>query len=194
MLRLLLSPADVVTLDPNTAHSQLVLSADRRLVRWQREERDLPDIPERFTYWFCVLGQERFREGRHSWEVEVEGEVGGESRWGVGVAKEFVERKGISFLIPDEGIWAVRHKPGRFASLTSPRTLLPRSPLPSRIWVCLDCTQGLVTFLDADTGVEIFTFPPASFKGETLRPWFWTNVLKERKKPPERERERNRCG
>ncbi|XP_054039642.1 butyrophilin subfamily 1 member A1-like [Rissa tridactyla] len=69
-----------------------------------------------------------------------------------------------------------------------------RSPLPSRIWVCLDCARGLVTFLHADTGVEIFTFPPASFKGETLRPLFWTNVLKERKKPPERERERNRCG
>ncbi|NXN58604.1 TRI38 ligase, partial [Rynchops niger] len=57
---------------------------------------------------------------------------------------------------PKGGIWAVRHKKGQFVSLTSPRTVLPLSPLPSRIWVCLDCTQGLVTFLDADTGVEIF--------------------------------------
>ncbi|XP_074423647.1 butyrophilin subfamily 1 member A1-like [Larus michahellis] len=163
---------DVVTLDPNTAHSQLVLSADRRRVRWQREERDLPDIPERITYWFCVLGQERFREGRHCWEVEVEGEVGGESRWAVGVAKESVERRGRPFLSPEGGVWAVRHSYGQFTSLTSRRTLLPRSPLPSRILVCLDCARGLVTFLHADTGVEIFTFPPASFKGETLRPWF----------------------
>ncbi|XP_063174726.1 butyrophilin subfamily 3 member A2-like [Chroicocephalus ridibundus] len=112
---------DVVTLDANTAHSQLVLSDDRSRVKWQSEERDLPDIPERFMYLSCVLGREGFREGRHCWEVEVEGE----------------------------------------------------SPLPSRIWVCLDCARGLVTFLHADTGVEIFTFPPASFKGETLRPCFW---------------------
>ncbi|XP_074423643.1 uncharacterized protein LOC141735097 [Larus michahellis] len=61
-------------------------------------------------------------------------------------------------------------------SLTSPCTLLPRSLLPSRIWVCLDCARGLVTFLHADTGVKIFTFPPASFKGETLRPWFWVET------------------
>ncbi|XP_074423651.1 butyrophilin subfamily 1 member A1-like [Larus michahellis] len=169
---------DVVTLDPNTAHSQLVLSADRRRVRWQSEERDLPNIPERFTYWFCVLGQERFREGRHCWEVEVKGEVGGESRWGIGVAKESVERRGRSFLSPDGGIWAVRHKGGRFASLTSRRTFLPRFLLPSRICVCLDCARGLVTFLDVNTGVEIFTFPPASFKGETLRPWFWIGTEK----------------
>ncbi|XP_063174719.1 butyrophilin subfamily 1 member A1-like [Chroicocephalus ridibundus] len=169
---------DVVTLDPNTAHSQLVLSADRRRVRWQSEERDLPNIPERFTYWFCVLGQERFREGRHCWEVEVKGEVGGESRWGIGVAKESVERRGRSFLSPDGGIWAVRHKGGRFASLTSRRTFLPRFLLPSRICVCLDCARGLVTFLDVNTGVKIFTFPPASFKGETLRPWFWIGTEK----------------
>ncbi|XP_063174767.1 butyrophilin subfamily 1 member A1-like [Chroicocephalus ridibundus] len=169
---------DVVTLDPNTAHSQLVLSADRRRVRWQSEERDLPDVPERFTYYFCVLGQERFREGRHCWEVEVEGEVGGDTQLGVGVAKESVERKKFSDWSPEGGIWAVRHCYGQFTSLTSRRTLVPQSPLPSRIWVCLDCARGLVTFLHADTGVEIFTFPPASFKGETLRPCFWVGTEK----------------
>ncbi|XP_054039643.1 butyrophilin subfamily 1 member A1-like, partial [Rissa tridactyla] len=169
---------DVVTLDPNTAHSQLVLSDDRRRVRWQSEERDLPDIPERFTYYCCVLAREGFREGRHCWEVEVEGEVGGDSWWGVGVARESVERKGSTVMSPEGGIWAVRHCYGQFVSLTSPRTFLPQSPLPSRIWVCLDCARGLVTFLNADTGVEIFTFPPASFKGETLRPWFLVGTEK----------------
>ncbi|NXS59462.1 TRI38 ligase, partial [Brachypteracias leptosomus] len=56
-------------------------------------------------------------------------------------------------------------------ALKSPPT--PLSPVPRRIWVCLDYPQGLVTFINADSGVEIFTFPPASFKGEILRPWFW---------------------
>ncbi|XP_054663389.1 butyrophilin subfamily 1 member A1-like [Grus americana] len=51
---------DVVTLDPNSAHPDLVLSADGRSVRWGRARQDLPDTPERFTYWCCVLGQEGF--------------------------------------------------------------------------------------------------------------------------------------
>ncbi|XP_014817169.1 PREDICTED: butyrophilin subfamily 3 member A3-like [Calidris pugnax] len=176
MLLLLLSPADVVTLDPNTAHSELVLLEDLRRVRCGPTWQNLPYTPQRFSYWRCVLGQERFREGRHCWEVEVKGEVGGDSWWGVGVAKESMERKGIMDLKPEEGIWAVGRYKGQFMALTSPRTVLSNSPLPRRIWVCLDCTRGLVTFLNADTGGEIFTFPPGSFHRETLRPWFWVET------------------
>ncbi|KAM6107047.1 LOW QUALITY PROTEIN: butyrophilin subfamily 1 member A1-like [Phoenicopterus ruber ruber] len=163
---------DVVTLDPNTAHSQLVLSEDLRRVRWESARQDLPDTPERFSYWRCVLGREGFREGRHCWEVEVEDEVGGDSLWAVGVARESVQRKGLMDLSPEGGIWALEHCEGHFMSLTFPLTFLPLSLLPRRIWVCLDCTQGLVTFINADTGGEIFTFPPASFNGDIIRPWF----------------------
>ncbi|XP_074020827.1 butyrophilin subfamily 1 member A1-like [Numenius arquata] len=169
---------DVVTLDPNTAHPQLGLSEDLRSVRCGATLQNLPDTPERFSCWRCVLGQERFREGRHCWEVEVKGEVGGDSWWGVGVARESVERKREVFLSPEEGIWAVWHWEGQFKALTSARTHLSQSPLPRRIWVSLDCTRGLVTFLNADTGGEIFTFPPASFHGETLHPWFWVGTWK----------------
>ncbi|NXV24950.1 BT2A1 protein, partial [Cepphus grylle] len=79
------------------------------------------DTPERFLSCRCVLGREGFREGRHCWEVEVEGEVGDGSRWGVGVARESVERKRYMDWSPEGGIWAVR-KRGQFKSLTSPRT------------------------------------------------------------------------
>ncbi|NXK27366.1 BT1A1 protein, partial [Arenaria interpres] len=150
-----------VTLDPNTAYPQLLLSEDLRSVKNGTIWRIMPDTPERFTFWRCVLGQERFREGRHCWEVEVKGEVGGDSWWGVGVARESVERKKLLVLSPEEGIWAVRRWEGQFEALTSTRTVLSLSPLPRRIWVCLDCTQGLVTFLNADTGGKIFAFPPA---------------------------------
>uniref|UniRef100_A0A8C3KK57 Uncharacterized protein n=1 Tax=Calidris pygmaea TaxID=425635 RepID=A0A8C3KK57_9CHAR len=142
MLLLLLSPADVVTLDPNTAHSELVLLEDLRSVRWDPARQNLPDTPERFNFWCCVLGQERFWEGRHCWEVEVKGEVGGDSWWGVGVAKESVERKGSVDPSPEEGVWAVWGRKEHFEALTSPRTALLKSLVPRRIWVCLDCTQG----------------------------------------------------
>ncbi|NXP12502.1 TRI39 ligase, partial [Thinocorus orbignyianus] len=143
-----------VTLDPNTAHPQLVLSEDLRSVKFGLTWQDLPETPERFSYWPCVLGREGFREGRHCWEVE----VGLDSWWGVGVAKESVDRKRGALPSPGRGIWAIRLRYGQFNALTYPRTPLSKSLLPRRIWVCLDCTQGLVTFLNADTGVKIFTF------------------------------------
>ncbi|KAM6106994.1 butyrophilin subfamily 1 member A1-like isoform 1-T1 [Phoenicopterus ruber ruber] len=163
---------DVVTLDANTAHSQLVLSEHLRRVRWESAGQDLPDTPERFRNWCSVLGREGFREGRHCWEVEVEGKVGDDSSWAVGVARESVERKENRDLSPDGGIWGLKHYYGQFTSLTSLPTPLSGSLLPRRIWVCLDCTQGLVTFINAHSGGEIFTFPPASFNGDIIRPWF----------------------
>ncbi|NWQ98012.1 TRI10 protein, partial [Burhinus bistriatus] len=67
-----------------------------------------------------------------------------------------VEKKGDTEFSPAKGIWGVRHLFGQFLSLTSPPTPLSLSPVPRRIWVCLDCTQGLVTFINAVTGAEIF--------------------------------------
>ncbi|KAM6038504.1 LOW QUALITY PROTEIN: butyrophilin subfamily 1 member A1-like [Theristicus caerulescens] len=169
---------DVVTLDPHTAHSGLALSNDLRRVSWESTWPNLPDILKIFHFWGCVLGREGFREGRHCWEVEVEGKVGGDSRWAVGVARESVRRKGCTFTSPKDGVWALQHLKGQFAALTSPPTALSLFLVPRRIWVCLDCTQGLVTFINADSGVEIFTFPPASFNGEIIRPWFWVGNKK----------------
>ncbi|GAB0197773.1 butyrophilin subfamily 1 member A1-like [Grus japonensis] len=167
---------DVVTLDPNSAHPELLLSSDGRSVRRGRARQDLPDTPERFMYQRCVLGQEGFREGRHCWEVEVKGEVGGDSWWAVGVARDSVDRKGDTDLSPAGGIWGIWHCESHFVSLTFPPTFLSQIPIPRRLWVCLDCTQGLVTFIDAKNGIKIFTFPPASFNGEIIRPWFWVDT------------------
>uniref|UniRef100_U3IQE4 B30.2/SPRY domain-containing protein n=1 Tax=Anas platyrhynchos platyrhynchos TaxID=8840 RepID=U3IQE4_ANAPP len=162
-----------VTLDPETAHPMLLVSQDNSSVRWKSKWQQVPDTPERFDYWWCVLGREEFREGRHYWLVEVEGKWLKDSRWAVGVAKASVKRKGHFKMSPEEGIWAVEYYEGLLNSLTSPPTSLSLSPIPTRIWVCLDCTQGQVSFINADNGVEIFTFTAASFNGESIRPWFW---------------------
>ncbi|XP_067414467.1 zinc finger protein RFP-like [Emydura macquarii macquarii] len=156
-----------VTLDPDTAHPRLVLSADGKSVRWTGTRQDLPDNPERFDTVPCVLGCEGFTSGRHCWEVE----VGGGVYWAVGVARESVVRKGEISLSPEGGIWAVRWCEDQFRALTSPVTPLPLSRVPSRIRVCLDCDRGQVTFFDAGDQAPIFTFPPASVPGGRIRPW-----------------------
>ncbi|XP_065420655.1 butyrophilin subfamily 1 member A1-like isoform X2 [Chrysemys picta bellii] len=158
-----------VTLDPDTAHPELVLSEDRKTVRWENKWQDLPNNPERFNCWECVLGCEGFTSGRHCWEVEV-----GDGRyWAVGVARESVGRKGQISHSPEGGIWAVEWCRGQFRALTSPETPLPLNRAPSRIRVCLDCDRGQVTFIDAGDEAPIFTFPPGSVPGERIRPWLW---------------------
>ncbi|CAM5098222.1 unnamed protein product [Natator depressus] len=157
-----------VTLDPDTAHPQLVLSEGGKSVRRGNTRQRLPDNPERFDAALCVLGCEGFTAGRHCWEVE----VGGGGYWAVGVARESVGRKGRISRSPEGGIWAVEWWGGQFQALTSPVTPLPLSRAPSRIRVCLDCDRGQVTFIDAGDEAPIFTFPPGSVPGGRIRPWF----------------------
>ncbi|XP_074927774.1 butyrophilin subfamily 2 member A2-like [Chelonoidis abingdonii] len=157
-----------VTLDPDTAYPELILSEDRKRVRCGDTWQDLPDNPERFDSRACVLGCEGFTSGRHYWEVE----VGDGKYWAVGVARESMRRKGEIRCCPEDGIWAVERQDNQCQVLTTPEpTLLSR--VPSRIRVCLDCEWGQVTFIDAGHEAPIFTFPPGSFKEERIRPLFW---------------------
>ncbi|XP_065419058.1 E3 ubiquitin-protein ligase TRIM15-like [Chrysemys picta bellii] len=159
-----------VILDPDTAHPQLIVSQDMKTVRWTDTRQYLPDNPERFDTWGCGLGYEGFTSGSHCWEVV----MGNEERWAVGVARESVRRKGRISLNPEEGIWAVeRCWWGQCQALTSPMTPLPLPRVPRRILVCLDYERGQVTFFDYGNKALIFTFPPASFTGERIHPWFW---------------------
>ncbi|XP_071657001.1 butyrophilin subfamily 1 member A1-like [Patagioenas fasciata] len=141
-------------------------------VRWEPSKLSLPETDRRFKSRCCVLGREGFEEGRHCWGVTIEGQVGGDSWWGLGVAKESVEKRDFGELSSDNGVWAVQHRNGQFVTLTSPRAPLALSPVPKSIWVFLDRAQGTVTFVDAGSGAEFCRFGPVSFGEEKIHPWF----------------------
>uniref|UniRef100_A0A8D1FRP4 E3 ubiquitin-protein ligase TRIM15 n=1 Tax=Sus scrofa TaxID=9823 RepID=A0A8D1FRP4_PIG len=158
----------IVTLDPLTASPSLVLSEDRKSVRYTRQKQNLPDSPLRFEGLPVVLGSPGFSSGRHRWQVEVQlGEGGGCT---VGVVGEEVRRKGEQGLSAEEGVWAVILSHQQCWASTSPGTDLPLSEIPRRVGVALDYEAGRVALLNAETRAPIFTFA-ASFSGKVF-PFF----------------------
>ncbi|XP_053290999.1 zinc finger protein RFP [Pleuronectes platessa] len=78
-LRSSLNPSEV-TFDQETAHPNLVLSEDLKTVTFSATKQPYPSSPQRFNSFYQVLSSQRFSEGDHSWEVELEG-----SPWIIGV-------------------------------------------------------------------------------------------------------------
>uniref|UniRef100_A0A2I3HUE3 E3 ubiquitin-protein ligase TRIM11 n=1 Tax=Nomascus leucogenys TaxID=61853 RepID=A0A2I3HUE3_NOMLE len=154
-----------VTLDPDTANPELILSEDRRSVQRGDLRQALPDSPERFDPGPCVLGQERFTSGRHYWEVE----VGDRTSWALGVCRENVNRKEKGELSAGNGFWILVFLGSYYNS--SERALAPLRDPPRRVGIFLDYEAGHLSFYSATDGSLLFIFPEIPFSG-TLRPLF----------------------
>ncbi|XP_029112248.1 butyrophilin subfamily 1 member A1-like [Scleropages formosus] len=158
-----------VTLDPDTANPWLILSADRKQVRRGDTKQELPDNPERFTYWKSVLGKEGFSSGKHYWEVQ----VGDKTEWDLGVARKSVHRKGDFELNPNDGLWALSLWSGNmYWAFTDPSVLLHLSVKPQKVGVYVDYEEGQVSFYNVEDKSLIYTFTGYKFT-EKLYPFFW---------------------
>ncbi|XP_076829400.1 E3 ubiquitin-protein ligase TRIM39-like [Brachyhypopomus gauderio] len=157
-----------VTLDPETAHPALILSADGKQVTYGDKRQYLSENPERFDVHIYVLGQEGFCSGRFYYEVQVRGKTG----WVLGVAKESIKRKGDIKLEPKNGYWTVwRSKEHEFKAPDSHVVPLPLKQTPSKVGVFVDYEEGLVSFYDVEARAHIYSFTGQSFT-EKLYPLF----------------------
>ncbi|XP_010569452.1 E3 ubiquitin-protein ligase TRIM39 [Haliaeetus albicilla] len=166
-----------VTLDPDTAHPNLVLSEDRKSVRFvEVRPRDLPDTPRRFTIYPCVLAAQGFTSGRHYWEVE----VGDKTHWALGVCKDSVSRKGELTPLPETGYWRVRLWNGdKYAATTTPFTPLTVRVKPKRVGVFVDYEAGKVAFYNVTDRSHIYTFTDTFT--EKIWPLFYPGIRAGRK-------------
>ncbi|XP_003768944.2 tripartite motif-containing protein 15 [Sarcophilus harrisii] len=157
-----------ITLDPQTASWSLILSTDRKSVRYTKQKQNLQENPQRFDRLPAVLGAQGFSSGKHSWEIEVVlGDGGGCT---VGVAREDMKRKGDMGLSTEEGVWAVIFSYHQCWASTCPGTDLQLNEIPHRVQVTLDYSGGHVTLSNAETQTTIFTFL-TSFSGKIF-PFF----------------------
>lgn len=156
-----------VTLDPNTAAPWLLLSEDLTSVRDCDDKQMLPDNPERFDPDTGVLGREGFISGRHVWDVE----VGENTAWVLGVARESVQRKEKVSSVLKNGYLSVYFYHKMYFAGTSPLTRLNLKKKPQRIRVQVDCERGRVSFSDPADNTNIYTFKHTF--SERVFPYFW---------------------
>ncbi|XP_072543222.1 E3 ubiquitin-protein ligase TRIM39-like [Salminus brasiliensis] len=157
-----------VTLDPDTAHPNLILSDDGKQVEFGDKEQSVPDTPQRFDYCVCVLGKEGFCSGRFYYEVQVRGKT----NWDLGVVRESSNRKGLNITRPEDGYWTVwLRNENEYEALDSPRISLSLKQAPQKVGVFVDYKEGLVSFYDVETSSHIYSFTGQSFK-EKIYPYF----------------------
>nr|XP_055050927.1 butyrophilin subfamily 1 member A1-like [Misgurnus anguillicaudatus] len=159
-----------VTLDPDSAHPDLIVSDDGKQVRYKQQSRTVKHLVQKsnkkFDYRTCVLGNEGFTSGCFYYKVEVKGL----SEWFVGVARESVRRKGWILLNPQNGFWMASLTDGEYrASEGTSSVSLPLSVKPQRVGVFVDYEEGRVSFYDVESMCHIYSFTDQSFN-EKLYP------------------------
>ncbi|XP_059202247.1 tripartite motif-containing protein 16-like [Centropristis striata] len=130
-----------ITLDPNTAYTELLLSEGNRKATFMSNQYH-PSHPDRFTYWTQVLSRESLT-GRCYWEVEWRGSGGR-------VAASY---KSISRGKSDDSVfgrndksWALRCYNNKYQFCYNNIETPVSGPRSSRMGVYLDHRAGILSF------------------------------------------------
>ncbi|XP_066518401.1 E3 ubiquitin-protein ligase TRIM39-like [Hoplias malabaricus] len=157
-----------VSLDPDTAYDQLLVSDNCKEVQDSGHKNDVQDTPERFDLFGSVLGQNRLTDSRAFWVVD----VGDKQGWDIGVATEDANRKGALSLKPSQGYWAIVLYDGdHYAALEDPLTPLTLQDKPRKVGVFVDQRERVVSFYDIEAKTHIYSFTDCGFSA-VIRPYF----------------------
>ncbi|XP_071978971.1 zinc-binding protein A33-like isoform X2 [Engystomops pustulosus] len=165
-----LQPAAPLVLDPQTANWDVLLSKDLTSLSYRQNIFTL--FSERRSLHFHVaLTTECFSDGRHYFEVDVDGK----KEWIVGLAKDTVERKRDA-IIDDIYCSIFRNSHGELFISDSVVVSVACVTL-KRVGMYLDYTGGQVSFYNAEKMTHLHSLS-ANFTGE-LCPYIGTSGLEE---------------
>ncbi|KAG7219055.1 hypothetical protein INR49_003590 [Caranx melampygus] len=140
-----------VTLNPVTAYPFLILSEDRKQVKRGEKLQFYRNSSHRFDVW--------------------SGEQGLES----GVVSESAQRKGLFDMSPANGYYVIWWSGSQLRALTAPPlTKLKSSQRLRQVGVFLDVEEGQVSFYNAKSGSEIYSFTASSEFTERMFPLLGT--------------------
>lgn len=150
------SDARKLTLDPNTANKNLVMSNNNRKVAMGRQKQSYPDHPERFDYWKQVLCTEGL-SGCCYWEVEWEGHIY------LGVTYKGIQRKGQgddSCLGCNDQSWTLMCSNGGYSCQHGNKRRSIHTTATSRAGVYLDWHASTLSFFNVSSGklIHLQTF------------------------------------
>lgn len=146
-----------LTLDPETAHLDLIISEDRKSVTFKTSLASIFGHFQTFTPYIAVLGREGFDRGRHFWQVE----ICGSGVWFLGVCKETFCRNTLMSPTPANGCWSFE-----MSKNTSPN----RDEEVVRIGIFLDYELGELSVYNLNSRSYLYKFTD-SFSGK-LMPYF----------------------
>uniref|UniRef100_A0A8C1Z698 Uncharacterized protein n=1 Tax=Cyprinus carpio TaxID=7962 RepID=A0A8C1Z698_CYPCA len=144
-----------LTLDPNTAHTQLILSEGNKKVTPVEEQQSYSDHPDRFEHHEQVLSRESLT-GRCYWETECSG-------WShVAVTYKGTDRSNCWFGYNDKS-WSLFCSTNVFTAWHNNVSNNIPAPLPlsNRVGMYLDVSAGTLSFYsvsDTHTLTHLYTF------------------------------------
>ncbi|XP_064816328.1 tripartite motif-containing protein 16-like [Oncorhynchus masou masou] len=159
-----------LTLDPNTAHTDLSLSEGNRKVTYTDQVQPYPDHPDRFTYYWQVLCREGL-SGRCYWEVERTG--------GVDTAVSYkdisrTERGNDGGFGYNNKSWSLKCSSDGYCFRHNHVVTKVSGPQSSRVGVYLDHKAGTLSFYSVSDTMTLLHRVQTTFT-QPLYPGFYLN-------------------
>lgn len=163
----LLQYQEEVSLDPDTAHPLLLVSEDRKQVRYGLSliAAQVPK-PSMFTEHLAVLGTRGFSSQRFYFQVF----VGHKTEWCLGVATASIQTRGPLTRSASIGLWAIWFLRDRFEAYSCPDVPVHIGRV-ELVGVFVDYQGSKVSFYNVQTEELIYSFTDCNFR-EELVPYF----------------------
>ncbi|XP_061074589.1 tripartite motif-containing protein 16-like isoform X2 [Conger conger] len=159
-----------LTLDLDTAHVKLLLSAGNREVTCVKERQKYPNNSERFDCRCQILSREALSGRRCYWEVEVRG-----NKAEIAVAYKGIKRKGgnrASSFGGNDKSWSLDAINGVYSFCHNNDGIQLRAPYCSKVGVYLDHPGGTLSFYSVSGDMTLLYSVPAVFT-EPVYAGFW---------------------